>query len=382
MATRDTGVFPALNRQVLGVALAYSAGLLLLTAGLVLGAVPNVGWRVAAAAAAAAAVWVYLRARLRCNHPPDAPALLFPDLGAGNLITLLRAFLAALLASFLPFADWPVWLPWGPLLLWITASLLDFADGYGARRQNRVTLLGQHLDLEVDGFSVLVAAGAGVAGHILPAWFLGIALLRPVFLAALTIRNRMGKVNAELPDNAQRRLIAGLQTGLLGYVLWPGSAPSLATAAAWGTALLLLGSFGRDWLWTAGILSSDTIRHLPWYVRSRRVLFQWLPLSLRPIAVLGVITMLADPNALWRSDWLLVPGLVTGLAALLILAGLGTRTAGLCLMLGTGLLSTHLPYIPSMAMAVLGGMGLFLWGGGILSRAMPWDRVWDTRWGS
>jgi len=67
---------------------------------------------------------------------------LFTTLGIANHLSLARGLIASLIAGFL-FSPWPTgFLAWLPCLLYLTAYLLDFFDGYYARRTDQVTLLG------------------------------------------------------------------------------------------------------------------------------------------------------------------------------------------------------------------------------------------------
>jgi phosphatidylglycerophosphate synthase len=94
----------------------------------------------------------HLRNSLELNHPLDSP-LLRPAFGAANVLTVIRAILTASLSGFL------LWVPalpadgvldWLPGLVYLTAVVMDAADGHVARRTGNVTQLGAHLDTQVD----------------------------------------------------------------------------------------------------------------------------------------------------------------------------------------------------------------------------------------
>ncbi len=97
-------------------------------------------------------------------------------LSAVNLptaITLLRFCLAPGIALFLAEHHYAL-----ALGVYLVAELSDIADGWLARRLKQITRLGTVLDPIVDIlFNVVVFSGLFV-GRIIPAWVLGVALLR------------------------------------------------------------------------------------------------------------------------------------------------------------------------------------------------------------
>ena len=361
----------ALRRQAGWATLVFGVGTGLLAAGLAGGCA---WWRIGPTAATASLVLAFFWINLAANHALQPPALLRSRLGAGNALTLARAGRLCALAGFIaPCAARP--LDWIPVVLWVVAALLDWADGFWARKTDHVTRLGQKLDLEVDGLGALIAALVSIGGQRLPLWFLGIALLRPLFAAGLFWRQRTGRPAAALSDRPTRRLIAGLQTGFLGGALWPGLSAALLATATWGIAGLLLASFGLDW---RQITRSRGARGSPPRFAVRRLsrlCLDWLPVSGRTLAALSVVTMLAD-RSVTGDGFLRALEITLGLAALLAWIGWGARTAGLWLMAGTGLLSTQVPYVPSMSLALVTGAYVFLSGGGKMSFAPRWDDIW------
>ncbi len=320
--------------------------------------------RVSLATLAAGTVWGFIWPRLAQNHPPAAPALIWPTLGAANLLTVARTGLLAMLASLIPPLTPGSLLYWGPIILWSGAVALDGLDGHVARHRDRVSRLGTALDLEADGLGVLMAAGAGVFSLALPTWFLTVTCLRPAFAWGIWWRQRRGQPVAAWPESATRRHIAGLQMAGLGLALWPGVPGELVQVVAVGLTVLLLCSFARDWGCITSIPAVLALQARLRRGRIRNLRQVWLPASLRPLAGLSVLTALAEQIDLQQSPavWA-VSGLLLG-SALLLLGGWWVRTTGLLLMLGTGLLATLLPYVPSMGLAVTVGMGLFLVGKG------------------
>ncbi len=320
--------------------------------------------RVLLATLVAVVVWVFTWPRLAQNHPPGAPDQIWATLGAANQLTLVRTGLLAMLASLLPPLVPGSLLDWGPVALWSVAVALDGLDGYTARRRGRVSHLGAALDIEADGLGVLIAVGVGITNLELPVWFLAVALLRPAFAWGIWWRQRRGRPVSDWPESATRRHIAGLQMAGVGIALWPGVHGELVQATAAGLTVLLIGSFARDWAYVTGVPAALALQAKLRRGRVRNWRQVWLPTSLRPLAALSVLTTLAEQvDSQQPLEVLAVSGLLLA-SALLLLGGWWVRTASLLLMLGAGLLASLLPYVPSMALAVAVGMGLFLLGRG------------------
>ena len=344
----------------------FLAGLSAIAAGtFYLGAVsgPDLLPRAVVAAAVLTAVWAILWFNLGANHPvgqPDAP---FTGLGPGNTVSVLRGLVLALLAGLIPpFAPgaWPQARSAAALLV-VLFMLLDLVDGWLARRTNRVSLLGERLDIETDSAGLFVVALLGALWHLLPPWYLGVALLRPLFVAGQALRVRRGLPNHPWPASDSRRRAAAWQCILMVGCVWPGTDRQLIELGAWIVALLVAASFGRDWLWMTGAWTADSAFNRRWQ-RFRYAVRSWLPVSLRPLTVLGGMTMLAEPAV--PLEGLAAQGLavVAGVSLLTILTGAGLRTGSVVLVCITGLLSIWLPFNASMGLAVGGGMLLFIEG--------------------
>ncbi len=368
----------SLRRQVRIALLLYGAGLILYALGLTYGPFTALSWRLGLAAGSALLVLGYFVWHLPDNHAPDQPDTLYPGLGPGNAISLLRAFLLVLLVGLIPPEPGLVWYPWSFVGLWICASLLDLADGYLARRTDRVTVLGTRLDIEIDGLGALVAAGAGMLWGTLPSWFLPIILLRPLWAIAIAWRTQRGKHHAPWPASLRRRRAACLQAILLGGALWPGIPVPMVTAAAALIAGVMLWGFGRDWLWTTKVWGTVPDRPGAWYAQVHTLWLTWLPLGLRPLSAMALLTMLADRPDPLPDPASLVLAILAGLAALLLVVGLQVEPASLVLLICTGLLGTRLAYVPSMVLAVLTSMYLFLSGSGPFTVSLRWLGSWNT----
>jgi len=271
---------------------------------------------------------------LAANHRAGETAVL-PTLGLGNSLTLYRGLATALLAGFL-LSPWPVgWLAWLPALLYMTADVADYLDGYAARRANHATRLGEILDMEYDGLSVLIVTLLAVWYGQLPWWYLPLGLARYLFIFGLSLRARRGLPVYDLPPSVHRRVIAGFQMGFLSAVLWPIVPPAGATiaGAVFGGATAV--SFLRDWLVVSGQLNPEDQAYRLWQRRSFTAATRWLPLVLRLILAESLaVVVLAMPNWWPPDDWVALlaawglPGavLLADLAILLVILG-GTAVA-------------------------------------------------------
>lgn len=167
-------------------------------------------------------------------------------LGPADLVTLTRATLicgaAALVADsfFEPRSPLPL------VVLAVTALVLDFVDGWVARRTGTISTFGAQFDGEIDAFlmlvlSVYVAASFG-------AWVLGIGAARYLFGAAGIVLPWMRR---RLPPRYWRKVV----TATSGIVLTVAASRLLPDAATLALLLLvwvlLVESFGRDVWWLA-----------------------------------------------------------------------------------------------------------------------------------
>jgi len=167
-------------------------------------------------------------------------------LGPAMWVTLARGVLAVVVAALVVESfvrDIPVALLVG---LAAVALVLDYVDGWVARRTGTESPLGARLDGEVDAFLILA-----LSVYVVPiagAWVLVIGAARYAFLAAGW---PFAWMRAELPRRDWRKVVAAVQ----GITLTVASAdvlPPALTRAALAAALALLAeSFGRDvwWLW-------------------------------------------------------------------------------------------------------------------------------------
>lgn len=284
------------------------------------------------------------------NYPPDdAPAQthsLRPTFGYGTALTLACGLLLFLMAGFLFAPRPPGWLAWLPALLYTVARLIDYVDGYVARITRHETKLGSILDMELDGFGVLIAILLGIQYGTLPIWYLPLALSRQLFIFGIWLRERRGLPVYEMTPSGNRRIVAGYQTAFLSWALWPSLQPPLSTLAAIVFAVPLIASFTRDWFVVSGVLDAASAH----YQRGRRIvkdlLEGWLPLLARFIAFMVTIWLLWGEwpqfstwlpfldGAGWASPhrWLWLLTAASILSAVLILFGIVGRLAALPLM--------------------------------------------------
>ncbi len=233
------------------------------------------------------------------NHRVGATAVL-PTLGLGNRLTLLRGLGIGLLAGFL-FSPWPDGgLAWLIAMLYTAVSIADYFDGYVARKTNHATVLGSRLDMEFDGLGVLVVSLLAIGYGQLPWWFLSIGLARYLFVWGLWWRERRDLPIHDIPPSAQRRILAGVQMGLLTVVLWPIVPAPMATIGGSIVALPTLIGFGRDYAIAAGWLDPADVT----YNRIRHflavVFMRWLPPFWRLLLPVCMLFILQAADVWWR----------------------------------------------------------------------------------
>jgi len=185
-----------------------------------------------------AAILVLARRSARAHHP-------FPRFGPANHVTMVRAFLAAIVAGFigepsLPAAGWIV------ACAAVVATVLDGADGWVARRTGMASAFGARFDMETDALLIQVLAilawQYGKAGP----WVLISGLLRYLFVAAGWALPWMQR---PLLPSLRRKAICVVQTvGLILTILPPILPPASEWLAAVSLAALVY-SFLADTLW-------------------------------------------------------------------------------------------------------------------------------------
>ncbi|TAK14194.1 MAG: CDP-alcohol phosphatidyltransferase family protein [Anaerolineae bacterium] len=190
---------------------------------------------------------------------------LLSSLGAGNILSLARGVIIALLAGFLflprPEGGWA----WLPATLYILSDFTDFFDGYAARKSNHVTRLGEKLDMNHDSIGVLTATLLAFQYGVAPWWYAIFGFARYFFVFGLWQRRRRGLPVFDLPPNPARRVFAALQMGLVTGLLFPIFEPPATTVAATAFMLPFLTGFVYDWLHVSGRMGQgDSASSEPW----------------------------------------------------------------------------------------------------------------------
>jgi CDP-diacylglycerol--glycerol-3-phosphate 3-phosphatidyltransferase len=277
------------------------------------------------------------------------------------------------------------WLAWIPGLLYTIAALLDFVDGYLARRLDQGTRLGEILDMNFDGLGVLTATLLVVQYRQVPLWYLLVGLARYIFLFGLWIRRRLGLEIFALPPDPSRRAQAGLQMGYIFVMLWPVFSPPGTHFAAILFSLPFLSGFLWDWLTVSGVVNRP-VSARRWEVRLsslRRFAVTWLPIVFR----LGVAALAWVMSTGWQiagesrqdlffraengvNGWLvLLEWVVWGF----IVGGVAGRISaivGLCLL---GVHQIHSPLMIEQYWLALLYAGILYFGTGKLSLWKPED---------
>lgn len=236
-----------------------------------------------------AAVLAFIHKRLPLNREVQGGPLL-PRPGVGNHLTVARGLLIAQLPGYLFLPQPPGAAAWLPAFTTMAALILDYLDGFYARRQGAVTRFGEALDIEFDGLATL--SGAAVAVHYgrLPLLYLAtVGSARYAFLLAGWIARRFGRMLQPLPPSEPRRALAGVSMELGAAALWP-IAP--APLMAMGGAILgvpFLGGFVRDGLIHLGLLDPGA----PTYLRARRLVVRFGTRVIPPVLRLALPVLLA-----------------------------------------------------------------------------------------
>ncbi len=369
------------------------AGCLLLLEG-VLGLPEAIRWGFASGVTLAYLLWLLWR-NLPLNRRHGETGIL-PTLGAGTGLSLLRGLCIALLAGFLTLPRPLGLIAWAPAILYTVGDLTDYFDGYLARLQNHVTLLGERLDLELDALGLLAATLLAIHYGSLPWWFLILGLARYAFVAGLWLLERRGSTIQPLPPSGRRRAVAGLTMGFMSAMLWPIVKPPATTLAGILFGAPFLAGFVRDWLVVSGALDPAS----PQYQRARSVVLNFMirifPVLLRLGTVLTLVALLGrallDTDAwvaAFQSQGYRWPSLTAWafaaveLAALvLLLLGVAGRFASFALIVVLGFTIVGLGYDPVHGAALGGAISLLILGTGAFSLWEPERAIFGRPRGS
>lgn len=326
---------------------------------------------------------VFVGRRLHLNHRLEETELL-ADFGPGNTLTLARGVLLALLAGFVMLPWPPGALAWAPAVLYMTADVADYFDGFLARLSRHATLLGQAIDMEFDALGLLV--GVGVAIHLgqLPPGFLAFGAARYAFAFGLWMLPRLGRAPRPLPQSISRRPIAGLTMAFASAVLWPIVAPPVTALAGVLFAIPFAASFGRDWLVVSGAIDPDSPTYVAWRRRLKRLFLHLLPpllrVSLVVIMALLVLRSASDVRSEASMGAAILLGLMPAATACLALGWAGRLAAVLLIFpLGLGAFAEDLLTLRGWALGL--AITTLILGTGALSLWKPEESVFRRRAG-
>ena len=239
----------------------------------------------------------FSRAHLGLNRRPGESVVL-PTLGAGTALTMLRGWLISLLAGLLflpPLAGGRAWIP---ALCYTAAALADQFDGYLARRTRHSTLLGQVLDLELDGLGLLLAVALAIHYGQLPIGFLAVGLARYGFVLWTAALRALERTPRDIPESNARRAIAGFEMGFMSTALWPITPAAVAALIGSILAVPFFLSFGRDAAVVAGWIDVASSR----YQTIRSGLLQAATRVLPPFLRAGLLFAAGPVAWMWLVD--------------------------------------------------------------------------------
>lgn len=231
---------------------------------------------------------VFLWSNLKLNHRPGERELL-PGFGPGNIASMGRGLMLVMLTGFL-FSTRPLkWGAWLPMILYTTGDVIDYFDGYLARRSDHVTLLGERMDMEWDAYGLLIATVLAIWYGKLTWIFLPIGLARYGFSFGLWFLKQRGRAASPLPPSISRRPIAGLTMGFMSAMLWP-IVPFPASAIA---GAIFLGpfamSFLRDWLVVSGSIDPSSRQYERLRRQLKSLLLDFFPVLVRLALALALL---------------------------------------------------------------------------------------------
>lgn len=175
-----------------------------------------------------------------------------PRFGAANWISIGRGVLFAYLAGFIRLSQPDGWVAWLPGSFYLVAVVLDYVDGAVARLTGSTSMLGEKLDMDMDGLGILIATLAAVNFGQVPLAFLLVGLARYLFLFGIWLRKRKGLSVYELPPRRKRRGLAGAQMGFLATILFPVFTPPATFVAAYFFLIPFVLFFLLDYLAVCG----------------------------------------------------------------------------------------------------------------------------------
>ena len=223
-------------------------------------------------------LWTHLDLNIRSSTERLAATF-----GPGTQLSFVRMLSISLLAGFVGLEKNMAGIAWAPFGLYLFANVADLFDGYAARVSGHQTLLGERLDVDLDGRGLLVASLLVYQYGQVGWWFLLVGAARYVFVFGSWLRRRRGLSVQKLKENLGRRALAGTQMGLTTALLAPVFSPPETTLAAALFMIPFLANFSYDWLQVSGGAQGvDAI--LKRLSAITRLAMHWLPVFLRFIA--------------------------------------------------------------------------------------------------
>ncbi len=300
------------------------------------------------------------------NHRPGEKELL-PEFGWGSIISFIRMIAISLLWGFLFVPEAPGLMAWLPAFIFLAANFSDLFDGYLARKNDHVTILGQKLDLELDGRGILVATLLAFHYGRVPWWYLSIGLARYIFAFGLEWRKRRGRANFELKPHENRRALAGSLMGFSTAMLVPIFSPPETKLVASLFMIPFMANFIVDW----------------WQVSGRERIYQrwtlfWTKFlgRFRPKGMF-IARLLLGLMVLWRITNFPLSNAFTAIELLLALAiffGFMARTASALLLIESGFRQLATTLGPSDWVIFILATALFFLGSGNFSHYSPEER--------
>ncbi len=323
--------------------------------------------------------------RLPLNRRPGENELL-NNLGPGTLATLFRGLMLSGAAGFAFSPRPPGLLAWAPMILFTVGELLDYVDGYLARKTDFKTRLGESLDLEFDSLGMLVGSGVAVWYRVLPWPFLIIGAASYLFRLGVGVRQGSSKPVRELHASNSRRPIAGLMMGYLSVMLWPIVEPPATTFAGLFFLAPFLASFTRDWLVVSGAVDPHGQRYARWRMRARSILLRWVPLPVRATLVLTLLQQwvsgdatLAEGRVIQDAGWPVI--LLQAVLGAMIGLGIAGRAAAFVLLFPVGLSIAFGGFSPIRALALGSALTILILGTGKSSLWQPEESLFSQRAG-
>ena len=242
----------------------------------------------------------------------DSSAALYPTLGWGNRLTILRGGLIALTGGFLllplPYAQLEIL----AACFYTFAAIIDRLDGFIARRTKQVSLLGNTLDINFDALGLVIAPLLAISWGKVHGSYLILSFAYYIYQWAVQRRRHAGLGIHPLTENPLRRTLAGFQMGFIACSLWPMLKPEFTVFASVCFMLPVVLGFFVDWWVLTGRCSSASSLNIG--VCSQR----YCQPALRILLLLAVV------QVSWMTDLSELPGsILFGLVICTLLLTLG-----------------------------------------------------------